>query len=78
MIVFQVSLNFYTVKEILKIRCNIFILMEKVFILKKIHVAMYFQLFQFEPEQKIPVAMRATRKKLNIFTLQLPISYILA
>ena len=36
MIVFQVSLNFHPVKEILKIR--FIILMEKVIILKKIHV----------------------------------------
>ena len=31
------------------------------------------QPFQFESEQKKSVAMGAMRKKLNIFTLQLPI-----
>ena len=37
-----------------------------------------FQPFQFEPKQKKKrVVMRAMRKKLNIFTLQLPIYYIL-
>ena len=35
------------------------------------------QPFQSEPEQKICAVMRAMRKKLNIFTLQLPIYYIL-
>ena len=35
------------------------------------------QPFQFEPEQKICVVMRATRKKQNIFKLQLPIYYII-
>ena len=36
-----------------------------------------FQLFQFEPEQKKRVVMRAFRKKLDIFTLQLSIYCIL-
>ena len=40
MIVFQVSLNFDPVKEILKIRCHIYILMKKVIILREIHVTM--------------------------------------
>ena len=35
-----------------------------------------FQSFQFEHEQKNRMAMRAIRKKLEIFTLQLPIFYI--
>ena len=35
------------------------------------------QSFQFEPEQKKRVVMRAMRKKLNIFALQLPIYDIL-
>ena len=35
-----------------------------------------FQLFQFEPEKKQRVVMRDMRKKLNIFTFQLPIYYI--
>ena len=41
MILFQVSLNFYRVKEILKIRSRIYILIKKVIILRKIqHVTM--------------------------------------
>ena len=36
-----------------------------------------FQPFQFEPEQKKNMVMRAMRKKLNIFTLQLAIYYLL-
>ena len=40
MIVFPVSLNFDSAKEILKIRCNIFILMKKVIILRKVRVIM--------------------------------------
>ena len=39
MIVFQEP-NFDPVKEILKIRCHIYILMKKVIILRKIHVKM--------------------------------------
>ena len=38
MIVSQISLNFGPVKEILKIRCHIYILMKKVIILKKMQV----------------------------------------
>ena len=40
MIVFQVSLNFDPAKEILKIRFQIYILMKKVIILRKIHAEM--------------------------------------
>ena len=40
MIVFPVSLNFDSAKEILKIRCNIYILMKKVIILRKVRVIM--------------------------------------
>ena len=40
MIVFQVSLNFDSVKEILKKRCHIYILMKKVITLRKIQVKM--------------------------------------
>ena len=36
-----------------------------------------FQPFQFEPEQKKGVVMRAMRKKLNIFTNQLLVYYML-
>ena len=39
MIVFQV-INLDTVKEILKIRCHIYMLMETVIILRKIHLKM--------------------------------------
>ena len=39
MIVFQ-ELNFDPVKEILKIRCHIYISMKKVIIIRKIHVKM--------------------------------------
>ena len=58
-------------------------LMMKVIILKKIQVIMktfappFFLPFQVEPEQKKIVVMIAMRKKQNIFTLQLPIYYIL-
>ena len=38
MIVFQVSLNFDPVKEILKIQSQIYILMKKVIILKKMQM----------------------------------------
>ena len=62
MIVFQVSLNFDPGKKILKIRCQIYIFMKN-----KVFRSTVLQPFQFEPEQK--------RKKLNIFTLQLPIYY---
>ena len=40
MILFQVSLNFDPVKEILKLQCDIYILMNKVIILRKIQVTM--------------------------------------
>ena len=62
MIVFQVSLNFDPVKEILKIPRHIYILMKKVIM----HVTME----SFAPPF-------STIKKLNIMTLQLPIYYML-
>ena len=34
-------------------------------------------MFQFEPEHKKRVVIRPIRQKLNVFTLQLPIYYIL-
>ena len=40
MVVFQVSLNFDPVKEILKMQCKIYILMTKVIILRKMQVTM--------------------------------------
>ena len=61
MIVFQV-LSFDPVTEILKTRCHIYILMKIVIILRKIHVKMK--------------SFAQHRKKLNIFTPQLPICYI--
>ena len=53
--------------------------MKKVIILRKILVTIksFAPPFQFEPEQEKCVAMRAMRKKLNIFTLLLPSYYIL-
>ena len=72
MIVFQVSLNFDPVKEILKILFHIYILMKKVVILRKILCqwsllcSIIRQPFQFEPEQNICVVIRATRKNIYI------------
>ena len=57
--------------------------MKKVIILKKIQVAMntfsppFFSHFSLILNRKKCVVMRAMRKKLNIFTLQLPTYYIL-
>ena len=79
MIVLQVSLNLDPVKEILKIRCQIYILMKKVIILRQIHVTMksfyppFFSHFSLSLNRKKHVVMRAMRKKVNIFTLHLPI-----
>ena len=83
MIVYQVSLNFDPVKEILRIRCQVYVLVKKVIILRKIHVAIksftppFFNCFSFSLNIVRSVIMRAMRKKLNIFTLHLPIYYIL-
>ena len=58
---FSSFVKFDPVKEILKIRCQIYILMKKVIIFKRIRVTMktvapptsaILQPFQFEPEQK--------------------------
>ena len=79
----QVSWNFDLVKEILKIRCQIYILMKQVITLRKIQMAMktfarpFFNHFSLSLSRKKRVVMRVMRKKLNIFTLQLPIYYIL-
>ena len=58
--------------------------MKKVIILRKIHVTMKSFVRPFfnhcilsRERKKLVVIMRATRKKLNIFALQLPIYYIL-
>ena len=59
-------------KEILKIRCQIYFLMKKVIILKKIHVTMksfappFFNYFSLSLKGEKRVVMRAMRKKLNI------------
>ena len=77
---FQVSLNFDPVKQILEIRCQIYNLMNKVTILRKILVTMktfappFFKQFM---NGKKRVVMRTIRKKLNIFMFQLSIYYIL-
>ena len=65
MIVFQVSSNFDQVKEILKIRCHIYILMKEAIILSKIHVTMKFSVHHSPPY-----------KETNHTTLQLAIYYI--
>ena len=70
MIAFQVSLNFDPAKEILKIRRQIYILMKKVIILKKIKAIMktfasaFFNHFSLSLNRKRRVIMRAMRKKL--------------
>ena len=69
MIVFQVSLKFNLLKEMLKIiKCHIFILIKTVNFLRKIHTTIDNEVFHF--------TILHHRKKLNIFTLQLPIHYI--
>ena len=80
MIVFQVSLSFDPAKEILILRCQIYILMKKVIILRKIQVRMktppFSNHFRLSLNRKIREVMRAMRKKLlklNTFMLQLPI-----
>ena len=64
MIDFQVSLNFDPAKEILKIRCNIFILMKKVTILRKVQATInsfaspFFDHFSFSLNRKKCVVMK--------------------
>ena len=71
MIVFQDSLNFDPAKEILKIRCQIYNLMKKVIILRKIQVAIktfalrFFNHFSLRLNRKQHVVMRAMREKLQ-------------
>ena len=83
MIVFQVSLNFDPVREIFKIRCQIYVLMKKMIILREQKVKMktfaspFFNRFCLSLKRKKRVVMRDMTKKLNIFMLQLPIYYIL-
>ena len=66
------------------IRCQISVFMKKVtVILKKIDVTIkpfappFFSHFILSLDRKKRMVMRAMRKKLNIFTFQLPIYYIL-
>ena len=75
-------LNFDPVKEILKIWCQIYFNEKSDFSEENTSDNENFHStilhpFHFEPEQKKRVVLRAIRKKLNIFTLQLPIYYIL-
>ena len=71
MIVFQVSLNFDPAKEARKIRCQIYILMKKEIILRKIQAAtkpfalQFFKHFSLSLNSKKRVVMRAMRKKLQ-------------
>ena len=71
MIVSQVSLNFDPVKEILKIQCQIYVLMKQVISLKKIQVTVkisfspFFNHFSLSLNRKKRVLMRALRKKLQ-------------
>ena len=89
MIFFQVSLNFDAVKEILKIRCQIYILMKKVIILSKMQVKWIFLLYHYSviavwawTEKKkcgndSREKVTTETQKLNMFLLQLPIYYLL-
>ena len=71
MIVFQVSLNFDPAKEILKMRCQIYILMKKKILLRKIQVAMkifappFFNHLNLKLNRKKHMVKRAMRKKLE-------------
>ena len=82
MIVFQVSLNFDYVEEILENMMSD-LCFNGVIILRKIQVTMktftppFFNHFSLNLNRKKRVVMRALRKKLYIFTLQLQIYYIL-
>ena len=82
MIVFQVSLNFDYVEEILENMMSD-LCFNEVIILRKIQVTMktftppFFNHFSLNLNRKKRVVMRALRKKLYIFTLQLQIYYIL-
>ena len=83
MIIFQVLLNFDQVKVILKIRCQIYILMTKTIILRKIQVQTKafapssFNRFCLTLNRKKTVVMEGMTKKLNMFTLKPPTCYIL-
>ena len=68
---FQVSLNFGPAKEILEIRCQIYILIKKVIILRKMQTTRrtlappFFDYFSLSLNSKKLVVMRAMRKKLQ-------------
>ena len=87
---FKSHWNFDPVKEILKTRSQICILMKNVIILRKIYLTIkpfalpiksfFLSCFRMSLNREKRVVMRAMRKKqkkLNIFTLQLLIYYIL-
>ena len=81
MIVFQVSLNFNPVKEILNIRCQVYINEESGYSEENTSdnedfCATIFQPFQFESEEK-KTCGNESHEKINIFTLQLSMCYIL-
>ena len=75
MIVFQVSLKFYPVKEIVKMQCQINIVMKKVIILRKVHAIIesyapkFSNHFSLSLNRIKRVVIRAIREKLNIFAL---------
>ena len=83
MIDFQVLLNFDPVKKILKMQCQIYLLMKKVINLRimqktlKTFAPRFFNYFSLSLNRINHVKMRAMRKKLNIFTLHLSFCYIL-
>ena len=83
MIALPVLLNFGLVREILKIRCQIYVLIKRVIIPSKIQVtinifaAPFSQKFSLSLNRRKVVIMRTMGKKVNIFTFQLPIYHIL-
>ena len=79
MIIFQVLLNFDPVKEITKnTMSHLHFNKESDYSVEntckknEVFRSTILPPFQFEPEQKIRVVMRAMRKKLNMITLQVP------
>ena len=81
---FSSVIKFWSNERNTEARCKIYILIKKVIILRKIHVTMksfvppLFNYFSWSLNRKKYVVMIPMRKKLNIFTLQLPIYYILS
>ena len=80
---FSIFIKFSSSEKILKMRCQTYILMKKVIILRKIHVSIkcfappFFNHFSLHLNRKKCAVMRAIKTKLIIFTLQLLIYYIL-